>query len=105
MKLMRQEMKKFVYKFFQDNGLVVQDFNLHHLNENSVHLYVSYYLNLKSTFLLTRINSKQNIKLVKEDLKKLKPLWKEKKYEEILKKLKQLLMKSLSGLPILKENQ
>lgn len=80
--LKSQEIKKFIHKFFQDNGLIVQNFTLQYLNENSVHIYVSYYLTLKSTFLLTKINSKQNIKLIKSK-KKIK----NKKYFKIRKNI------------------
>jgi len=81
-----QEIKKFIYKFFKDNGLIVQNCVLHYLNENSIHIYVSYYLTFKSTFLLTKINKQQNVKLIKS-----KRRIKMKKYLGIKKNVKNYL--------------
>jgi len=72
------EIKKFIYKFFQNNGLTVQNCKLHFLDENSLHIFISYYLTLKSLLLITEVNKKQNIKLVKSkqkiNLKKFLPI-------------------------------
>ena len=48
------EIKKFIYKFFKDNGLKVQNCKLHYINEESLHLFISYYLTLQSIFLITK---------------------------------------------------
>jgi ribosomal protein S3 len=81
-----QEIKKFIDKFFKDNGLIVKNCVLHYLAENSIHIYISYYLTFKSTFLLTKINKQQNIKLIKSK-KKIK----RKKYLGIKKNVKNFI--------------
>lgn len=78
-----QEIKKFISKFFQNNGLIVHNCTLNYLNENSLYIYVSYHLTIKSTFLLTKINKQQNIKLIKSKKKV-----KKKKYLGIKKNTK-----------------
>ena len=80
------EIKKFIYKFFKDNGLTVQNCKLHYINENSLHLYISYYLTLKSISLITKINKQQNIKFIKSK-KKIK----KKKYLKLKKNIKNYL--------------
>ena len=80
------EIKKFIHKFFKDNGLAVQNCKLHYINENCLHLYVSYYLTLESIFLITKINKQQNIKFVKSKKKV-----KKKKYLKLKKTIKNYL--------------
>jgi hypothetical protein len=80
------EIKKFIYKFFKDNGLIVQNCKLHYINENSLHLYISYYITLESLFLITKINKQQNIKFIRSK-KKLK----KKKYLILKKNIKNYL--------------
>jgi len=80
------EIKKFVHKFFQDNGLIVQNCKLQYIDENSLHLYISYYLTLKSILFITKINKQQNIKLIKSRRKNKKKI-----YVKIKKNIKNCL--------------
>jgi len=59
------EIRKFINKFFNDHGLLMHNCKLHYLNENSLHIFISYYLTTKSIFLIANLNKKQNIKLTK----------------------------------------
>ena len=56
------EIKKFSHKFFNDNGLTIQTIKLYYL-ENTLHIFVSYFLTLKLTSLINSLNKAQNIKL------------------------------------------
>lgn len=66
------EIKNFIQQFFQTNGLVVQNCKLHYFNDDSLHIFISYYLTLKSTLLISNLTKQQNIKLLKLKKKKLK---------------------------------
>nr|YP_009115299.1 ribosomal protein S3 [Berkeleya fennica]AJA05820.1 ribosomal protein S3 [Berkeleya fennica] len=56
------EIKKFIHKFFNDNGLAVQTIKLYYL-EGSLHVFVSYLLTTKSIVLVNSLNKTQNIKV------------------------------------------
>lgn len=79
------EIQKFIHKFFKDNGLIVQNCKIHYINENALHLYISYYLTLKSILLVTKINKQQNLKLIKSRKKYIKS---RKKYIKSKKNIK-----------------
>ena len=49
------EIKKFSHKFFNDNGLTIQTIKLYYL-ENTLHIFVSYFLTLKLTSLINSLN-------------------------------------------------
>jgi len=59
------EIRQFIDKFFKDNGLLIHNCKLHYMNEDSLHIFVSYYLTTNSVFLVTNINKQQNIRLSK----------------------------------------
>lgn len=80
------ELKKFIEKFFQNNGLIVQNCKVSYLNENSLHVFVSYYLTLQSIFFITKVNKQQKIQLVKS-----KRLKNKKKFIRIKKNIKNYL--------------
>jgi ribosomal protein S3 len=56
------EIKKFIHKFFNDNGLAVQRIKLYYL-ESTLHIFISYFLTMKSVSLVSSLNKAQNIKL------------------------------------------
>ena len=58
------EIKKFIYKFFKDNGLIINNCNVHYSDENSLYINVSYYLTFNSTAAIKLMNKKQNIKTI-----------------------------------------
>ena len=57
------EIKKFIVKFFSDNGLDVRIIKLYYL-EGTVNIFVSYFLTTKSAYLVNELNKTQKIKLV-----------------------------------------
>lgn len=93
------EIKKFIFKFFKDNGLIVQNCKLNYKNENSLHIYVSYYLTLESISLVTQINKQQNLKLIKskQRIKKNKYLKLKKSISNYLKYQKLVYNKYLNN--------
>lgn len=63
------EIKKFIYKFFKDYGLIVHSCEIQYLNENSLNICIFYYLTFNSLNFISSINKMQNIKFnKKEDL-------------------------------------
>jgi ribosomal protein S3 len=60
------EMKNFINKFFKDNGLIVQNCKVNFSSEGPLHIFVSYYLTLKSIVLINNINNGQRIGLSKQ---------------------------------------
>jgi len=77
------EIKKYVYKFFKKNGLVIHSVQLE-FNENFLHIYVSYFLSLKAVFLIKRTNKAQKYKAVLRKYKRRKLRFK-KRATKILK--------------------
>jgi len=63
------EIKKFICKFFKNNGLILQNCKLHYMNENSLHFCISYYLTLTAISFVTQINKQQSIKFIKSKRK------------------------------------
>lgn len=59
------EIKKFIYKFFKDHGLIVHSCEIQYLNENSLNICIFYYLTINSLNLVSSINKIQNIKFNK----------------------------------------
>ena len=59
------EIKKFIYKFFKDHGLIVHSCEIQYLNENSLNICIYYYLTLNSLNFVSSINKIQNIKFNK----------------------------------------
>lgn len=63
------EIKKFVYKFFKDHGLIVHECKIHYSDENSLNIFVSYYLAFNLVNLVNSINKNQNVKFIKNATK------------------------------------
>jgi hypothetical protein len=57
------EIKNFIHKFFQNNGLIVHNLKLHYLDNNSLHIFVSYYLTLNFISLLSQEIKEKKIRL------------------------------------------
>lgn len=55
------EIKKFIYKFFKNNGLLVHDCKIYYSNENFLYIFVSYYLTINAVKIIQAISNKQNI--------------------------------------------
>lgn len=55
------EIKKFIYKFFKNNGLLVHDCKIYYSNENFLDIFVSYYLSMNAVKISQAISNKQNI--------------------------------------------
>jgi ribosomal protein S3 len=68
------EIKKFIYKFFKDNELLLHNCKVYYLNENSLYIFFSYYLTFDSTIYINSINKKHNIKFTHK--KKIKRFFK-----------------------------
>lgn len=58
------EMRKFISKFFQTNGLTVHNCKIDYLT-NNLNIYITYQQNINSISLITNLNKIQKIKLVK----------------------------------------
>ena len=54
------EIEKLIYKFFKDNGLIVQNCELRYIDENSLHVTIQYYLSQKTLSCITPKFEKQN---------------------------------------------
>lgn len=63
------EIKKFILKFFKQNGLNIHNCKINYLN-NSLNIFLSYKQNLKSIDLLSTINKNQNIIITKNTFAK-----------------------------------
>ena len=57
------EIKKFISKFLKNNGLTLYNCKLYYI-ENALHIYISYYLTEKATFLVNKQNKTQQIQLI-----------------------------------------
>lgn len=75
------EIRKFLTKFFKDNGLTIHSCTLSHSNE-LLNLYITYQQNLDSVSFITDINKTQNLKLLKRKERIVKT------YSHILKNIK-----------------
>lgn len=64
------EIKNFIYKFFKNNELLVHNCKVYYLNENSLYIFVSFYLTFTSINILNSTNKKQNIKFNQNKIKK-----------------------------------
>lgn len=60
------EIKKYLEQFLNKNGLLFHDYKLYY-TPNTLHLFVSYYLTIKSISLVSKINLNQKIKLKKSN--------------------------------------
>lgn len=63
------EIKKFVNKFFKNNGLTVHICKINYIGENSLYIFVSYYLTLNSVSKINDLNTLQNVRLIKSRTK------------------------------------
>jgi hypothetical protein len=54
------EIEKLIYKFFKDNGLIVQNCELQYIDENSLNINIQYYLSQKTLFYITPKFKRQN---------------------------------------------
>lgn len=63
------EIKKFINKFFKDNGIIISNCKVHYLNENSLHIFVSYFLTFNSKNKTLLINKKQYTKFFKNKIR------------------------------------
>lgn len=59
------EIRKFTDKFFKDNGLTVNNCKINYSDDGSLHVFVSYYLTLKSLSLISNLTNEQKINLIK----------------------------------------
>jgi ribosomal protein S3 len=64
------EIRKFTNKFFKDNGLTVSNCKISYSDDGSLHIFVSYYLTLKSFSLVRNLLNEQKINLVRVKNKK-----------------------------------
>lgn len=55
------EIRKFIYRFFDDNGLIIHKLKLSYLN-NALHIFISYFSTLKTTSTINKNNKIQKIK-------------------------------------------
>jgi ribosomal protein S3 len=69
------EIKKFIFKFFKDEGLAVQSCKISYLN-NNLNVFVSYHQKIKSIAVINKINKFQKIKVkffIKNPKRKISP--------------------------------
>lgn len=59
------EIRKFTDKFFKDNGLTVSSCKINYSDDGSLHIFVFYYLTMKSFSLINTLTSEQKINLIK----------------------------------------
>lgn len=78
------EIKKFIHKFFKDNGLMLHNCKVYYLNENSLYIFFSYYLTFNSTTRINLLTKKQKIKFTRKKIK----VKKSKKYLIVRKNIK-----------------
>jgi len=64
------EIRNFTNKFFKDNGLTISNCKINYSDDGSLHIFVSYYLTLKSIPLINNLTSEQKISLIKARNKK-----------------------------------
>ena len=60
------EIKKFIYKFFKDNKFIIHNCKINYIDENSIYIYLSYYLTFDSKHDINLLNKKHNIKFIKK---------------------------------------
>ena len=77
------EIRKFVHKFFESYGLTVHDVKLSY-SGNTINIFISYVLTLKTVFLINSSNKTQKVKLIKNQNKK-------KRYKKIQKNIKRYI--------------
>lgn len=95
------KIKQFLQKFLTNNGSIFHDFKLQYSN-NTIYLFISYYITSKTTFLINKISTQQKLKLKKHSFyRKLKR--KIKKQQFLIKKQDLKLQKLL--FPISSNNQ
>ena len=58
------EIKKFIYKFFKDNKFIIHNCKINYIDENSIYIYLSYYLTFDSKHDINLLNKKHNIKFI-----------------------------------------
>jgi ribosomal protein S3 len=56
------EIRKYIRKFLEDNGLIMHDCRLYY-TDSSLYVFVSYYLTQKSVFLINKLNKTRKIRL------------------------------------------
>lgn len=78
------EIRKFIDKFFKESGLLVYNCKVNYIDENSLHIFVSYYLTVNSMLLVSDINKNQKVKFIKRKT----PMKLKSGYAQIKKKLK-----------------
>ena len=92
------EIKKFINKFFKDNGLIVSNCKLNY-SDNNLYIFISYYLVLESNFLINKkLTQKPSVKYYKifkhttrvfnYQIKKKKQFYKSKKKLYKIRKIK-----------------
>jgi hypothetical protein len=59
------EIRKYITKFFKDNGLIVYNCKIYYFDNNLVHIVVSYMLTLKAAALAGILTKKQHIRFKK----------------------------------------
>jgi ribosomal protein S3 len=59
------EIRKFADKFFKDNGLTVSNCKINYSDDGSLHIFISYYLTLRSLSLINNLTNEQKISLIK----------------------------------------
>jgi ribosomal protein S3 len=67
------EIKKYINQFFKNNGLIVHSIRLN-FNENSLHIFVSYFLTFRAILLARVVTSTQKLKLTLERCRRKKRL-------------------------------
>jgi ribosomal protein S3 len=80
------EIRKFINKFFKDNGLTVNNCKINYSDDGSLHIFVSYYLTLKSLSLVNNLINEQKINLVKIRNRKSRQI--KKKHKEITRSVR-----------------
>ena len=78
------EIKEFIRKFFKNHGLLVHNTKFYY-SENSLQIFISYFLSQKFFFLLKNLHKNQNIRIVPS--KRRKSYKKTKKYKQKYNKL------------------
>lgn len=78
------EIKKFIYKFFKDNKFAIHNCKINYIDENSINIYLSYYLTFDFKQDLNLLNRKHNIKFIRK--------------KKFLKKKKKIFFSSLATL-------
>lgn len=90
------EIKKYLKQFLDRNGLMFHDYKLYYTS-NTLHLFISYYLTIKSVFFINKIHTNQKIKLRRKKFLKQKRKFLKQKSEKfenrinLLKKYKKVM--------------